>query len=93
MWSLGHISQLLTIYSEGSDTVHSSVRDFEIHRISSGFLDFTWISYGFLDFTWISGFHLDFKWISGFHVDFLISSGFHRISLGFLQSELFYAEL
>ena len=50
--------------TEGSDTVHSSVQDFEIHQISRGFLDFTWISHGFLDFTWISCGFLDFKWIS-----------------------------
>ena len=55
---------------------------YEISK-STGFQVDFWISLGFLDFTWISG----------FHVDFLISSGFHRISLGFLQSELFYAEL
>ena len=69
--------------AEGSDTVHSSVRDFEIHRISRGFLDFTWISRGFLDFTWISRGFLDFTWISRGFLDFMwISSGFW-ISHGF----------
>ena len=52
--SLIYASSGQIISHEGSDTTHSSVRNFEIHRISNGFLDF-WIS---------RGFHVDF-WISG----------------------------